>query len=540
MSRSQNQISRQDIRTSGVDADILANVIAAITGQQAAALDETQDMESAKNLDAIANEELGGNFFDDFIRPMIMKALPGGDILNIIDQQNMKRKQKESSEALKMLDEYESQKGSSLLTEELRKGIGERYDKDAKDSLFSDIVSSYLSPSKSKIKLERATSLDEMEKAKELFGDDLTEYTDELTTDFKMKDLLNMIEFEAPVTTKKAGFTKRYMNEAERERAKFLFGDDFDKYTEDKTVDYLTPGYENLPPDSGDWHITEKGTIDFTTDFDDGLIYKKSDGEWIRKPGFTRGLKKDELEVAQQLFGDDLIEPRIEWKPEDTFYTEGEFGWNPGSLTEDVIVRKGEELPPDMVEMLNELEKTGGFTRMDPVDVGDGYIKIGERPFRFDEIIDGTLPQFDLGELPTLTSRGIRDGRIIAPSLKGGRAPSVINPGFLSIDGPDNINLGYPTVPETGDLPTGFDFGQYAPPQYGINQPIFTPREGTSGKLNINLPSIAGYESSANTDKLRDLMIDKLGLDKDFQLPKWASTPGLASSLISLYMRGGM
>ena len=512
MSRNRNQISRQDIRTSGVDADILNNVIAAITAQQAGALDEAQDMESAQNLDAIANEELGGNFFDDFIRPIIIKALPGGDILNILDQQNMKRKQKESSEALKMLDEYESQKGSSLLTDELRKGIGARYDADAKSSLFSDIVSSYVSPTESKIKLERGMTLDEMDKAKELFGDSVTDDTlKELKTDFKMKDLLNMIEFEAPVTTKKAGFTERYMNEAEKEQAKFLFGDD------------LTENLDEL-----------------TTDFDDGLIYKKSDGQWITKPGFTRGLKKDELEVAQQLFGDDLIEPRIEWKPEDTFYTEGEFGWNPGSLTEDVIVRKGEELPPDMIAMMDELEKTGGFTRMDPVDVGDGYVKIGERPFRFDEIIDGTLPQFDLGELPTLTSRGIRDGRIIAPSLKGGRAPSVINPGFLSIDGPDNINLGYPTVPETGDLPTGFDFGQYAPPQYGINQPIFTPREGTSGKLNINLPSIAGYESSANIDKLRDLMIDKLGLDNDFQLPKWASTPGLASSLISLYMRGGM
>ena len=35
-------------------------------------------------------------------------------------------------------------------------------------------------------------------------------------------------------------------------------------------------------------------------------------------------------------------------------------------------------------------------------------------------------------------------------------------------------------------------------------------------------------------------MIDKLGLDKDFQLPELLNTPGLASSLISLYMKGGM
>jgi len=533
MSRNRNQISRQDIRTSGVDPDILNNVIAAITAQQAGALDEAQDMESVQNLQAIADEELGGNFFNNFIRPMIMKAIPGGDILNIIDQQNIKRKQKEGSEALKMLDEYESQKGSTLLTDELRKGIGSRFDAGAKASLFSDIVGSYLSPTESKIELERGLTQDEMDKVKELFNPHLASgdaWTDEtlkgLKKDFKMKDLLNMVDFEAPVTTKKAGFTKRYMNEAEKERAKFLFGDDFDKYAEDETMVSLP--YKN------------KGTIDFTTDFDDGLIYKKSDGEWITKPGFTRGLKKDELEVAQQIFGDDLIEPRIEWKPEDTFYTEGEFGWNPGSLTEDVIVRKGEELPPDMIAMMDELEKTGGFTRMDPVDVGDGYVKIGERPFRFDEIIDGTLPQFDLGQLPTVTANAIRDGKIMGLGLEGGRGPSVINPGFLSVDGPDNINLGYPTFPETGDLPTGFDAGQYAPPQYGVNQPIFTPREGTQGKLDINLPSIAGYESSVNTDKLKDLVIDKLGLDESFELPKLLGTPGLASSLISLYMKGGM
>ena len=111
-----------------------------------------------------------------------------------------------------------------------------------------------------------------------------------------------------------------------------------------------------------------------------------------------------------------------------------DFEVEPGSITEDVIIKKGTQYPSGE-----------NYIAMDPTDIGDtGYMKIGERDFTADELIDYRPPIIDWGKLPTLKADAITPTSITRPRLEGGRLPSFRANPFLSFDLPDNINLPSP------------------------------------------------------------------------------------------------
>jgi hypothetical protein len=133
------------------------------------------------------------------------------------------------------------------------------------------------------------------------------------------------------------------------------------------------------------------------------------------------------------------------------------------------------------------------YIAMDPTDIGDtGYMKIGERDFTTDDLIDYRQPIIDWGELPTLKADAISPTSITRPRLEGGRLPSFRANPFLSFDLPDNINL--PSLKFDFNLPKlnfdKFNFDALIPK---FNLPKINLPNVNLGKRGLNRDLLGGF-----------------------------------------------
>ena len=235
----------------------------------------------------------------------------------------------------------------------------------------------------------------------------------------------------------------------------------------------------------GDMMLADPNTIqsqDFSLkdliEMDKPLI--EFEGDFIDK--FEPLLKKDTTATMSQGADMALADPNSitseTWNVSDLIDAE----IKPGSITEDVIIKKGTQYPSGE-----------NYIAMDPTDIGDtGYMKIGERDFTTDDLIDYRQPIIDWGELPTLKADAISPTSITRPRLEGGRLPSFRANPFLSFDLPDNIN--FPSLKFDFNLPKlnfdKFNFDALIPK---FNLPKINLPNVNLGKRGLNRDLLGGF-----------------------------------------------